>query len=225
MNMRSNSPVARLIRLKAIQRLAVAASTGLAVFMVQTWDLLPTRLIVSWDVGVIVYLAMAWLVVVHADAGMTREQTLSQDQSGYLMFLIVVCAACASIVAIGFTLAPIKDLTFWPKAWHLALSITALISSWLLIQTVFAFHYARRYYGAKQRDRSADAPLLFPGDRQPDYMDFAYYAFVVGMTSQVSDVAVNSRQMRRLTLVHGTLAFVFNMAVLALSINIIASVI
>jgi len=227
MNARTKSYIAWVMRFKAIQRLAAATGIGLVVFMAQSEVLLPTRIIVSWDVGALVYLTLAWLVVTHADAGMTREQTLSQDQSGYLMFLIVVSAACASVIAIGFMLTPIKELAFWPKAWHLALSIVALISSWLLIQTVFAFHYAHRYYGPKpkKRDQATDSPLLFPGDRQPDYMDFTYYAFVVGMTSQVSDVAVNSRQMRRLTLIHGTLAFVFNMAVLALSINIIASVI
>jgi uncharacterized membrane protein len=94
-----------------------------------------------------------------------------------------------------------------------------------LIQTVFAFHYARRYYEILHREHTAKPELLFPGEKEPDYLDFAYYAFVVGMTSQVSDVSVTARRMRRLTMVHGVLSFVFNMAVLALSINIIASVI
>ena len=98
-----------------------------------------------------------------------------------------------------------------------------MISSWLLIQTVFAFHYARRYYAILHRQRATAPELLFPGGREPDYLDFAYYSFVVGMTSQVSDVAVTSRQMRQLTLIHSVLAFVFNIAVLALSINTIAS--
>jgi uncharacterized membrane protein len=150
---------------------------------------------------------------------------LSQDQSSYLIFLFVVSAACASIVAIGFVAGTIKALDFWPRAWHLALTVGALVSSWLLIQTVFAFHYARRYYDHAGRVGAEPAELLFPGKREPDYLDFAYYSFVIGMTSQVSDVAVTSRRMRRLTLIHGFLAFVFNIAVLALSINIIASVI
>jgi uncharacterized membrane protein len=156
---------------------------------------------------------------------MTRDHALGQDQSGYVIFLFVVVAACASIVAIGFVVGTIKELALWSRAWHLGLTIDALISSWLLIQTVFAFHYARRYYGILGRKRASPPELLFPGNREPDYMDFAYYSFVVGMTSQVSDVAVTSRQMRSLTLIHATLAFVFNIAVLALSINIIASVI
>jgi uncharacterized membrane protein len=201
-------------------------TVAVAIFLAQpdsiSWH---TRAVVSWDVGVLVYLCLAWWLIARADASMTRDHALSQDQSGYVIFLFVVGAACASIVAIGFVVSTIKELAFWSRAWHLTLTIDALISSWLLIQTVFAFHYARRYYAIVRRQRTTPAELLFPGGREPDYLDFAYYSFVVGMTSQVSDVAVTSRQMRQLTLIHGALAFVFNIAVLALSINIIASVI
>src|SRR4029077_13623771 len=106
-----------------------------------------------------------------------------------------------------------------------AMTSLALVSSWLLIQTVFAIHYAHRFYAGPHGEELPCAPLIFPGGRDPDYGDFAYYAFVVGMTSQVSDVQVASRAMRRLTMLHGVLAFMFNIAVLALSINIFASVI
>ncbi len=168
---------------------------------------------------------MAWWLIAHNDAKSTREHALGQDQSTFVIFLLVVVASCASIVAIGFVVGTIRELPFWPRAWHLALTIDALISSWVLIQTVFAFHYARRYYVGLHRVRTPSPGLVFPGGNDPDYLDFAYYAFVVGMTSQVSDVAVTSRQMRRLTLIHGVLSFVFNIAVLALAINIIAGVI
>lgn len=214
-----------IIRIGAMQRLAAALAVAAAAFLAQpdsiSWH---TRAVVSWDLGVLVYLCLAWWLIARADPGMTRDHALGQDQSGYVIFLFVVGAACASIVAIGFVVSTIRELAFWSRAWHLALTIDALISSWLVIQTVFAFHYARRYYAVLHRRRATPADLLFPGDREPDYLDFAYYSFVVGMTSQVSDVAVTSRQMRRLTLIHGVLAFVFNIAVLALSINIIASV-
>ena len=215
-----------IIRIGAMQRLAVVLIVAVAAFLAQpdsiSWH---TRSVVSWDLGVLVYLCLAWWLIASADASMTREHALGQDQSGYVIFLFVVGAACASIVAIGFVVSTIKELALWPRAWHLALTVVALISSWLLIQTVFAFHYARRYYATLRRQRTTPPELLFPGNREPDYLDFAYYSFVVGMTSQVSDVAVTSRQMRRLTLIHGALAFFFNIAVLALSINIIASVI
>ena len=93
-----------------------------------------------------------------------------------------------------------------------------------MIQTLFAFHYARHYYAKHRRAKGLElGGLRFPGEQPPDYLDFAYYAFVVGMTSQVSDVTVTVRSMRRLTLIHGVLSFIFNIAILAMSINIIAS--
>ncbi len=103
------------------------------------------------------------------------------------------------------------------------MTFAALTSSWLVIQTVFAFHYARRYYVDLHARATHAGGLVFPGGSDPDYLDFAYYSFVIGMTSQVSDVQVTSPIMRRMTMVHGVLAFIFNIAVLALCINTIAS--
>ena len=214
-----------VVRFGAMQRLGTALGVAILAFLVQSdsvsWH---TRIVASWDVGALAYLGLAWMLMAKADASVTRDHALSQDQSGYIIFLFVVGASCASIVAIGFVVGTIRDLPFWSRAWHLGMTIAALVSSWLLIQTVFAFHYAHRYYAGPHGETSAVTPLLFPGDRDPDYADFAYYSFVVGMTSQVADVAVASRTMRRLTMIHGILAFLFNIAVLALSIKIIASV-
>jgi len=213
-------------RLDAKQRLAAALAIAVAVYLIQseavTWH---TRLVASWDAATIAYLSLAWTIIGRSNAHSTRAHALSQDTSGYIIFLFVLGAACASIVAIGFVVGTIKGLEFWPKAWHLALTIAALISSWVLIHTVFGFHYARRYYRDERQRQPRSGGLAFPGDAAPDYMDFAYYSFVVGMTSQVSDVQAISPIMRRMTLVHGVLAFIFNIAVLALSINTIASVI
>jgi uncharacterized membrane protein len=210
-------------RLGAKVRIAATISVALIAYFAQpetiSWH---TRLVAAWDVGTIVYLVLAWTIIRTADAQSTRSHALAQDTSGYIIFLFVLAAACASVVAIGFVVAKIHDLAFWSKAWHLALTIAALISSWVIIQTVFAFHYARRYYLDERKRSPNSAGLAFPGGVDPDYMDFAYYSFVVGMTSQVSDVQVTSAVMRRMTLVHGVLAFIFNIAVLALSINTIA---
>ena len=179
----------------------------------------------SWDAGTLVYLALAWTIIGSSDAKSTRAHALAQDTSGYIIFLFVLGAACASVVAIGFVVGTIRGLEFVSKAWHLTLTTVALISSWLAIQTVFGFHYARAYYRDERQQPARSGGLAFPGGADPDYMDFAYYSFVVGMTSQVSDVQVISPIMRRLTLVHGVLAFIFNIAVFALSINTIASAI
>ena len=215
-----------IARFGAMWRLGAAFLVAAVAYVVQpdsiSWH---TRIVASWDLGALAYLGFAWWLIAGADARVTRDHALGQDQSGYIIFLFVVGAACASIVAIGFVVGTIRDLPFWARAWHLMLTIVALVSSWVLIQTVFTFRYAHRYYAGPHGEPAPATPLLFPGGREPDYLDFAYFAFVVGMTSQVSDVAVASRGMRVLTLIHGVLAFVFNIAVLALSINIIASVI
>jgi len=225
-NMDSPPDKSWIVRFGAMQRLGTALLVGTIAYLCQpdaiSWH---TRIVASWDLGTLTYLILAWALITRADAHVTQDHALAQDQSGFFIFLFVVGAACASIVAIGFVVGTIRDLPFWPRAWHLTLTIGALTSSWLLIQTVFAFHYAHRYYAGPHHLPPATSALLFPGGREPDYLDFAYYAFVVGMTSQVSDVAVASRSLRRLTLIHGVLAFMFNIAVLALSINIIASVV
>jgi uncharacterized membrane protein len=220
-----NALSARLARLRARGRLAAAVGVALVAWLAQpeavSWH---TRLVATWDAAALAYLALAWTTLLHADAQSTRAHALAQDASGFVIFIFVLGAACASLVAIGFVMTPMKELAFAARAWHLALTIAALLSSWLLIHTVFAFHYARSYYRRESQHPPQAGGLAFPGGSAPDYTDFAYCSFVVGMTSQVSDVQVVSPTMRRLTLVHGILSFAFNMAVLALSINIIATV-
>jgi uncharacterized membrane protein len=191
----------------------------------QPWFSPRLLLLASWDIGALCYLGLGWLVIARTDETLTRVRAQRYDPSGYVIFLLVVTAASASFVAIGFMVGDIKDLPFWPRAERLTLSVAALLLSWLLIHTVFAFHYARLYYSQPDGREEHRGGLKFPDDDEPDYLDFAYYSFVVGMTSQVSDVAVLSRQMRRLTMIHGVLSFVYNIAILAMSINIIGGVI
>jgi len=155
-------------RLGAKVRVAATLLVAVIAFFAQpetiSWH---TRLVASWDVGTLVYLVLAWTIIGRASAQMTRGHALAQDTSGYIIFLFVLGAACASVVAIGFVVAKIHDLAFWSKAWHLGLTITALISSWLLIQTVFAFHYARRYYLNERQQPQSSGGLAFPGGEDP----------------------------------------------------------
>jgi uncharacterized membrane protein len=214
------------VRMSAPRRLAIVLVIGVGGFvLLEPWFTLRTRLLVAWNAGAISYLLLAFLVVARTDAAMTKIRAQLYDQSGYVIFLLVITAASASFVAIGFIVGDFKSLPFWPRAARLTLSVTALLLSWLMIQTLFAFHYARWYYSRPPADKRHRMGLNFPGGHEPDYLDFAYYSFVVGMTSQTSDVAVTSRQMRRLTLVHGVMAFIYNVAILAMSINIIGGVI
>jgi uncharacterized membrane protein len=214
------------IHLSAPQRLAIVAAVGTVIYSIgPTVVPIANRVLVTWIAASLTYLILYWLTILHADADRTRRSASTYDQTAHVIFLLVTIAACASIVAIGFVMGEVKSLDFWPKALHIGLSIAALLLSWMLIHTVFAFHYARRYYAPASVPEGPAKGLKFPGVEEPAYFDFAYYSFVLGMTSQVSDVAVTTAQMRRTTLVHGVLSFIFNMAVLAMSINVISGVI
>jgi uncharacterized membrane protein len=222
----SRSSLPWIVRLSAPRRLGIVLVIAMATFFaLEPWVSTHSRLLICWNAGALTYLGLAWTTVARADATMTRVRAQAHDQSGYVIFLLVVTAASASLVAIGFLVGNFRNLSFWPRAGHLTLTISALLLSWLLIQTLFAFHYARWFYSRERESKTHRGGLNFPGDKEPDYLDFAYFAFVVGMTSQTSDVCVMTRHMRRLTLIHSVLAFIFNIAILAMSINIISSVI
>jgi uncharacterized membrane protein len=209
-----------------MHRLGIALTVAAAAALVtRPWFSVQVSLLATWDAFVACYLFLGWLLIARTDETLTRVRAQRYDPGGYVIFLLVLIAASASFVAIGFIVGDIKELAFWPRSQRLTLSITALFLSWLLIHTLFAFHYARLYYFLPKGRGEHHRGLKFPHDEEPDYLDFAYYSFVVGMTSQVSDVAVLSRPMRRLTLIHGVLSFIYNIAILAMSINIIGGVI
>ena len=182
------------------------------------------RGLLGWSVGVAVYLMLAWWLCVGFDAQRTRARAQAQDEPSVVLFLVLLLATMACVAAITVMMQQSRDLSGLQRALHIGLSVVALALSWLFIQTIFTFHYAHRYYHEEKLNEPDGPGLQFPGGLDPDYFDFLYYAHVVGMTSQVSDVQVTSREMRRLTLVHGVLSFGFNMLILALSINVVAGV-
>jgi uncharacterized membrane protein len=142
-----------------------------------------------------------------------------------VLFLLMLLVVLASVAAIVLMLQSVKGLSPAQRTGHLILAMAALACSWLEMHTLFAFRYAHRYYQELLKPGPNGGGLAFPGSLDPDYFDFLYFSYVIGMTSQVSDVQVTSRPMRRLTLVHGVTSFAFNMVVLALSINVIAGAI
>lgn len=156
-----------------------------------------------------------------------RRLAQSDDEGRIVILSLITAAACASLLAIGFMLNDLKGLTTKVLILHTALSVVTIIGSWLLVHTIFALHYAHGYYqdDSKTLSECKAKGLDFPNDIEPDYWDFLYFSFVIGMTSQVSDVEVSSRSLRRLALLHGVLSFFFNTTILAISINIIAGLI
>ena len=204
-------------------RLFIAITTaGIAAIAAQGHVRFPVQLVAAWNVFAVTVLALAWVRIVTARPGESVRTAKLQDSNRNLIFLFVILAACASLVAIGYVLGSAGGRHGGRLLESVGLAFGTLIGSWSLIHTVFALHYAHIYYGDAPDGRSHAGGLKFPGEPTPDYMDFAYFSFVVGMTCQVSDVQVTGRRMRSLTLLHGLLSFAFNTVILALSINMLS---
>jgi uncharacterized membrane protein len=206
----------------AAQRLSIAVAAGLIATSI-AWSVVEgvESMLIGWCALAGTNLVLAWMSIARASAEQTRISVQRLDQSNVVVLAIVVCSAIASLFGIALMMMTSHALPFVPRTIRIALGLLAVSLSWILIHTRFAFHYAHRYYGDH---RSNGAPVLgFPGAHPPDYLDFVYFSFVVGMTSQVSDVTVNTRSMRRLTLLHGIIAFGFNLVILAMCINTLAA--
>jgi uncharacterized membrane protein len=182
-----------------------------------------THFIAVWDIYTIVVLLMSWVTICTVDPRTIQRRARLQDANRTLIFAFIIVAACMSLLAVILVLREHKALQK-TAGLHFFMATLAVIEAWLLIHTVFTLHYAHVFYRSKQEVdvEGSGGGLIFPGGHNPDYRDFAYFSFVVGMTCQVSDVNVTSRSMRCLVLLHGLLSFAFNTVILALSINIIS---
>jgi uncharacterized membrane protein len=150
-----------------------------------------------------------------------RHRAQQQDDGQLAILVFVVVAAVASLAAIAGELAVVKDMHGFIKMEHVALAGVTVLSSWGFIQVMFALHYAHDYYAAACHGRPAG--LEFPKDECPEYGDFFYFAAVIGTSGQTADVSFVSKPMRRIGSLHCILAYLFNTTVLALLINIGAS--
>jgi len=187
----------------------------------------PTQLVVAWEAFAFTLVALAWAVICTKDPYEVRRDARLQDASATFLFVLVISAATASLLAVGLLLGSAKNLPPSGLALHITLSVSAVVLSWWLVHTVFALRYAHLFFlDARKVERSAiSGGLLFPGKGSPNYLDFAYFSFVVGMTCQVSDVQVSLSRMRTLVMVHGLISFAFNTAILAMFVNIIAGLV
>ncbi len=202
------------------RRLLLSCAAGLVVYALLPSSMrLPTRLILAWDVTAVLYIAATLWMFMHSTVDMCRSHAALYDEGDWIILLLVIASAGASFVAIFTELPVLKQPA---HSVSLALFITGLTValSWTFTHTVFTLHYANVYY---RQDDDGPGGLDFPGDREPDYRDFLYYSFVIGCAAQTGDVATTSVAMRYLSLVHGIVAFTFNTAILALTINVGAS--
>ena len=176
---------------------------------------LSTRIIVGWDAGVALYLALVYLVMAHGSIAEIRRRAAINDEGAIALLVLTAAAALASLVAV------LAELGHSPGPYQIALSIATILLSWTFMHTMFALHYLHEFYGQGADDRLGG--LVFPGSEDPDYGDFLYYSLVVAMTAQVSDIQITSKTIRRLTTLHGAISFFFNATVLALTVNIVSS--
>jgi uncharacterized membrane protein len=218
--------LARFRKLPVFLRVVVARPrtfVGLAI-AIAVFLLLPesrrlvTRALVGWDVFATIYLVLAYFMMFRCDHDHIKARSLMEDDGRVLIMMVTQLGALASIAAIVFELGASKK-----SGPGLTLAVVTIALSWALVHTAFALNYAHDYYRG-----SKPGGLQFPsGDskEKPDYWDFVYFSFVIGMTAQVSDVGITDKIIRRTATVHGIISFVFNTALLALMVNIAASAI
>jgi uncharacterized membrane protein len=179
------------------------------------------RGLVGWDIGVGLYVVLALDMMARSDVHVIRRRAAGQDEGGIVILVLTVAAALASLLAIVALLGPAGAGAAPRPPSDLVLATITIVLSWVLIHIIFALHYANEFYAD-----SGVRGLVFPGgEEEPDYWDFVYFAFIIGMTSQVSDVGITTKEIRRTVAAHGVVSFFFNVALLALTVNIAASAI
>jgi len=223
---RSRSPLLKPFRvMRARPRLFICALLGVVIGVALPAHMrVATRALIAWNIAVLSYLAASAPLIAGADHNAVRRRAQYVDEGRTTILLLAVCVACASMGAIVLELGPVKSMEGWPKALHLGLTVLTVVDSWMFMHLTFAFHYAHEYYdealGRPDKKPDERGGLVFPGGEAPDYVDFLYYAFVIGLASQTADVSTASRGMRVLTAVHGTLSFFYNLAIIGLTVNI-----
>jgi uncharacterized membrane protein len=175
-----------------------------------------SRLLVGWDAGVALYLLLVLTMIVRSSPDRVRREAALQDEGRITIPVLTVTAALASLGAIIFWLRTASENeTIAPRV--LALLFLTTLLSWVFVHIMFALHYAHEYYA---EHRGKGGGLRFPGGGEPGYWDFIYFAFAIGTATAVSDVQVTSRTIRQTVTIHGVVAFVFNVTMIALTVSI-----
>ena len=183
-----------------------------------------SRIILSWDVFCVTALVFSWMLFFTTQANELCHIVAKQDENLKTIFSIILIAVVLSLIG---TLALIneKNDTTDDKLFHSIISLSPIIFSWLLLHTTFTIRYAHLYHDHNQLNTGSKVGgIEFPGKIKPDYLDFAYFSFVIGMTFQVSDVVITSQVIRRFVLMHSLISFVFNTVVVALTISAISNI-
>lgn len=203
-------------------RLLISVMAGLVCYV-----LLPEhlgqmqRLLISWNVLAWLYLWFIWFRMLRTAPDEIKRIAQMQDQSAGLVLGLVIVACMISMVAIMSELPTLKSLTGSSRALHLLLTALTLIGSWALLPSAFAMHYAHQHY---LHHNNSMTPMIFPEKpTHPAYWDFLYFSFTIAVASQTADVATGTTEMRKIALLQSVISFIFNLAILGLSVNVAAS--
>jgi uncharacterized membrane protein len=221
----TNSKTLSFFHSRPLQRLGFGLIAAFLLWLLLRNTGMPALLqwMLCWDLFCVVVLVLAWMVFFKCGPGHIRALAGREDGSRLFVLALVLLSSGASMVAVAlllFSKAAVQNAVLYLPA-----SIGGMLLSWIMVHTTFTFHYAHMYYKDDKEDPAAHAEgLSFPEEAAPDYLDFAYFAFVIGMTFQVSDVEITSRAIRRQALLHGLLSFSLNTFVVALTVNLIAGI-
>jgi uncharacterized membrane protein len=220
--MRKRNIFAHLIHLRP--RLVAAVLLGIAAaLMVPLTGRVVTHILIGWNVGVWSYLLMIGWLMASASASRVRAIAEREDATAEAVLAFMSIAALASLAAIVLELARVKAMDSSYQLIHYAFTGATLAGSWLLVNVMFTLHYAHMYYQAPDKRR----PIWFPDQDplEPDYWDFLYFSFTIAVAAQTSDASVMNRDMRKVVMAQSVLSFMFNAAVIGLSINVAAGLI
>jgi uncharacterized membrane protein len=211
-------------RLNSLHKLLICLVIAFIVYLliqINHLDVL-THVMIGWDTFSLCMIVMSWITFSITTSQQIRELAKAQDSSRVIIFTIVLISTFASFLAVLLLIVAKKEFKS-AEAFHLTIAIAGMVLSWILIHTIFTLRYAHIFYGDDEEEPETHAAgLEFPDDLKPDYVDFAYFSFVLGMTFQVSDVQVTSKRLRRLVILLGILAFGYYTIMLALTIIFIA---
>lgn len=225
-----NDKIDSLIRFDVQHRLVLALAVTIVVFcLIYGHVSIPALIILSWLSCASVIIITDWLIILSSHPREMRKIARLRDSNRFMILLFIITGSCVSLFAIIFLLKASKSDHHGDVTHLVMLAIGSVIVSWWMLHTVFTMSYAHMYYTATPDPDDAENDVIgglqFPDEKNPDYLDFVYFSFVVGMTFQVSDVEIASRPIRRLVLLHGLISFAFNTAIVALSINVVSGLV
>jgi uncharacterized membrane protein len=205
----------RVAQLEVLVSAAVGAVAAVVLGLVASLSL---ALLVGWDAMCVVYLLWIWAKILRQDADQTAHRATTTDPDRRVTDALVQLAAVASLAAVGTVLVEAAQLQGTAEGLRIGLGLVSVVLSWAMVHTVFTLRYAHLYYDGP------DGGVDFNDSGPPTYVDFAYLAFTIGMTFQVSDTSLTSRDIRHTALRHGLLSYLFGTGILATTINLVASI-